>query len=138
MRRKRCFRALIEAEATAVIGAGPHLRTPDRVTERNGHRDRLWTTAVRVRADRQSGQLFAADRVPHGVASGVQFGCHAQAAASSCGSDAGHHDLVAGQGPAAPIHRDVGKQKAMFLAQYPGPMPSPCDATTDPRRWLAN
>jgi putative transposase len=40
------FQALIDAEATTVIGAGPHERTPDRVTQRNGHRDRLLTTAA--------------------------------------------------------------------------------------------
>ena len=28
---------LIEAEATAVIGAGPHERTETRTTQRNGH-----------------------------------------------------------------------------------------------------
>src|SRR5215472_1445120 len=40
------FQALIEAEATAQIGAGPHQRTPDRVTRRNGYRDRLLTTTA--------------------------------------------------------------------------------------------
>jgi putative transposase len=40
------FQALIDAEATAVIGAGPHERTPARVAQRNGHRDRLLTTAA--------------------------------------------------------------------------------------------
>jgi transposase-like protein len=37
---------LIEAEATAVIGAAPHERTPGRVTQRNGHRPKLVTTAA--------------------------------------------------------------------------------------------
>jgi hypothetical protein len=40
------FQVLIDAEATAVIGAGPHERTPARVTQRNGYRDRLLTTAA--------------------------------------------------------------------------------------------
>jgi transposase-like protein len=40
------LQALIEAEATAVIGAGPHERTESRVAQRNGHRDRLLTTAA--------------------------------------------------------------------------------------------
>jgi transposase-like protein len=40
------FQALIEAEATAQIGAGPHQRTPDRVARRNGYRDRTLTTAA--------------------------------------------------------------------------------------------
>jgi putative transposase len=40
------YQALIEAELTAVIGAGPHERTEMRVAQRNGHRPRtLITTA---------------------------------------------------------------------------------------------
>jgi hypothetical protein len=35
---------LIEAEATAVIGAAPHERTETRTTQRNGHRPRLLST----------------------------------------------------------------------------------------------
>jgi putative transposase len=35
---------LIEIEATERIGAAPYERTPDRVTERNGHRPRMLTT----------------------------------------------------------------------------------------------
>jgi putative transposase len=35
---------LIELEATERIGAAPYERTPERVTERNGHRGRLLTT----------------------------------------------------------------------------------------------
>lgn len=35
---------LIEAEATAFIGAGPHERTETRTTQRNGHRPRLLST----------------------------------------------------------------------------------------------
>ena len=37
---------LIEAEATAVIGARPHERTDARTTQRNGHRPRLLSTAA--------------------------------------------------------------------------------------------
>ena len=40
------LQALIDAEATAVIGAEPHQRSPERVTQRNGYRDRLLTTAA--------------------------------------------------------------------------------------------
>ena len=40
------FQALIEAEATAAIGAQPHQRTDTRVAQRNGFRDRLVTTAA--------------------------------------------------------------------------------------------
>jgi transposase-like protein len=38
------YQALIEAELTAVVGAAPHERTPDRQAQRNGHRPRLLTT----------------------------------------------------------------------------------------------
>ena len=38
------LQALIEAEATAVIGAGPHERTEDRQNYHNGHRPRLLST----------------------------------------------------------------------------------------------
>ncbi|MBD3148630.1 IS256 family transposase [Microbispora bryophytorum] len=40
------LQALIEAEATAVIGAAPHQRTEARTAQRNGYRDRLLTTAA--------------------------------------------------------------------------------------------
>jgi len=38
------LQALIEAEATSVIGAGPHERTEERENYRNGHRPRLLST----------------------------------------------------------------------------------------------
>ena len=38
------LQALIEAEATGVIGAGPHERSDERQNYRNGHRPRLLTT----------------------------------------------------------------------------------------------
>jgi putative transposase len=38
------LQGLIEAEATAVIGAGPHERTDARLTQRNGHRPRTLST----------------------------------------------------------------------------------------------
>ncbi len=40
------LQALIEAEATAQIGAGRHERTPDRTTQRNGSRDKTVTTTA--------------------------------------------------------------------------------------------
>ena len=40
------YQALIEAELTAVIGAGPHERTPQRVAQRNGHRPKTITTTA--------------------------------------------------------------------------------------------
>jgi putative transposase len=38
--------ALIEAELTSVIGAGPHERNPERLAQRNGHRARVLTTSA--------------------------------------------------------------------------------------------
>jgi putative transposase len=40
------FQALIDAEATSRIGAAPHERTPARVTQRNGYRDRVLATTA--------------------------------------------------------------------------------------------
>ncbi len=40
------YQALIEAELTSVIGAGPHERNPDRLAQRNGHRARVLTTSA--------------------------------------------------------------------------------------------
>src|SRR5215213_5248296 len=40
------LQALIDAEATAHIGAGPHERTATRTTQRNGTRDKTVTTGV--------------------------------------------------------------------------------------------
>jgi putative transposase len=40
------FQALIEAEVTARIGAAPHERTLERVTQRNGYRERMLTTSA--------------------------------------------------------------------------------------------
>lgn len=42
----RMLQELIDAEATSVIGAGPHERSADRTTQRNGTRDKLLTTGV--------------------------------------------------------------------------------------------
>src|SRR5215207_5111513 len=42
------YQALIEAELTAVIGAGPHERTETRVAQRNGHRPRTLTTTAGI------------------------------------------------------------------------------------------
>jgi putative transposase len=41
---QRMLQELIEAEATTAIGAAPYQRTPERTTQRNGHRERLLTT----------------------------------------------------------------------------------------------
>ena len=40
------YQALIDAELTAVIGAGPWERSPERTAQRNGSRPRIWSTAA--------------------------------------------------------------------------------------------
>ena len=40
------YQALIEAELTATLGAGPHERTENRTAQRNGHRPRILTTSA--------------------------------------------------------------------------------------------
>jgi putative transposase len=40
------YQALIEAELTAVIGAAPNQRTPERSAQRNGHRAQVLTTTA--------------------------------------------------------------------------------------------
>src|SRR4029450_14085820 len=40
------YQALIEAELTSVIGAAPNQRTPERLAQRNGHRQRLLATTA--------------------------------------------------------------------------------------------
>ena len=40
------YQALIDAELTAVIGAAPHERTPERTGQRNGSRPRTFTTTA--------------------------------------------------------------------------------------------
>ena len=42
------YQALIEAELTAVIGAAPNQRTPERSAQRNGHRARVLTTRLGI------------------------------------------------------------------------------------------
>jgi putative transposase len=42
------YQALIEAELTAVIGAAPNQRTPERLGQRNGHRQRLLATTAGI------------------------------------------------------------------------------------------
>lgn len=40
------LQALVDAEATAHIGAGPHQRTPERTTQRNGTREKVVATTA--------------------------------------------------------------------------------------------
>ena len=46
MLTQRAFQELINAEATAVIGAAPYERSSDRTTQRNGTRPRTLTTTA--------------------------------------------------------------------------------------------
>ncbi|MGJ7442996.1 IS256 family transposase, partial [Aquipuribacter sp. MA13-6] len=59
---------LVEAEATATIGAAPHERSEARTTQRNGHRDKVVTTAsgdVTVRIPKiRTGSFFPALLAP--------------------------------------------------------------------------
>jgi putative transposase len=43
---QRLYQELIDAEASAVIGAGPWERSPERTAVRNGSRSRTLTTTV--------------------------------------------------------------------------------------------
>ena len=40
------YQALIDAELTSVVGAGPWERSPERTTQRNGSRPRTLTTTA--------------------------------------------------------------------------------------------
>jgi len=67
------LQAVIEAEATAHIGAGPHERTAARTTQRNGGRDKTVTTAagdVTVKIPKaRTGSFFLGAPRPRGGAS---------------------------------------------------------------------
>ena len=64
--------------------------------------------------------LLVADRDAGRVGPGVQFGVDVQPGAGGGGADCGHDDLVAGQGPAAPVHGDVGEQPVLDLVPFGG------------------
>ena len=51
------YQALIDAELTAVIGAGPWERSPERIAQRNGSRSRTLTTTQRSNLDTLTGQM---------------------------------------------------------------------------------
>jgi putative transposase len=58
------YQALIEAELTAVIGAGPHERTPDRLAQRNGHRARVLSTQREIWSCGSPSSLCALSMLP--------------------------------------------------------------------------
>jgi hypothetical protein len=68
-----------------------------------------------VRLDRQQPQLLAGHGDPEGVGAGVEFGMHPQPGAGAGRGDGGHHDLVAGQRSAPPVHGDLGEQPVLDL-----------------------
>ena len=55
-----------------------------------------------------------------GVSAVVEFGVDGQPGSGGGGGDGLHDDLLAGQGPAAPVHRDVGEQSVLDLVKAPG------------------
>ena len=63
-----------------------------------------------VGLDGQRPELCAGNGQPEWVAAGVQFGFHAQPGAGTGRGDGRHDNLVAGQRPAPPVHRDLGEQ----------------------------
>ena len=73
-----------------------------------------------VGRDRQRLEAFGADRHAQRVGAGVQGGVHAQSGAGTGGGDQVDDHLVAGQGPPAPVHRDVGEQSVLYLVPLAG------------------
>ena len=57
------LQAVIDAEATAHIGAGPDERTAARTTQRNGSRDKTVTTAAGAAAGASAGVVLGRDQV---------------------------------------------------------------------------
>lgn len=66
-----------------------------------------------VPGDGQGGDLVVADLDAGGVLVGVEFRVHGQAGLGSGRRDALDDDFMAGQGPAAPVHGDVGEQPVL-------------------------
>jgi hypothetical protein len=61
----------------------------------------------------QSGDLVVGDLDAGGVGVGVEFGVDGQAGLGGGRRDAFDDDFMAGQGPAAPVHGDVGEQPVL-------------------------
>src|SRR5664280_960957 len=64
--------------------------------------------------------LLVGDFDAGGVAGGVELGVDVQAGAGSGGGDGVDDDFVAGQGPAAPVHRDVGEEPVFDFVPFAG------------------
>jgi hypothetical protein len=68
-----------------------------------------------MRLYRQGIQLLLADREARREIAGIQGGLDSQPAAGAGRRDGLDDHLVAGQRPAPPVHRDVGKQPVLDL-----------------------
>src|SRR5215468_3029530 len=73
-----------------------------------------------VAAEGQRGHLLVADRGAGRVAPGAELRSDAQPGAGSSRCDGRHDDLMAGQGPASPVHGDVGEQPVLDLVPFRG------------------
>jgi len=71
--------------------------------------------------DRQSGDSLIVDADTDGVLAAVEFGVHGQAGAAGRRCDRLEQDFMAGQGPAEPIHGDVGEQPCSILFHFEVP-----------------
>jgi hypothetical protein len=80
-----------------------------------------------VPVQRQGGHLLVADLDPGVIGAGVEVGADGQPGPGGGRGDRVDDDLVAGQRPAPPIHRDVGEQPVL------DPVPLRC-----PRREVAH
>jgi hypothetical protein len=76
--------------------------------------------ALGMRRDWQGAHAAGADGHSQRVVAGVQCGLDAQAGAGAGRGDGGDDYLVAGQGPATPVHRDVREQPVLDLVKAPG------------------
>jgi hypothetical protein len=86
----------------------------------SGRLSRRWSTGEGVAADRQRGHLCAGDLDSGGMGVVVQAGLHGQAGAGGGPGDAVDDHVIAGQRPAAPVHRDVGEQPVLDLVPLGG------------------
>ena len=85
-----------------------------------------------VAGQRQCVHLPVTDLDSDVVGAGVQLGVHAQPGAGGGGGDGLHDDLVAGQRPAPPVHRDVGKQPVLHLVPLRRPGREMADGDLQP------
>jgi hypothetical protein len=85
-----------------------------------------------VAGQRQGGHLPVADLDAGGIGAGVQLRADPQPGAGGGGCDGLHDDLMAGQRPAAPVHRDVGEQPVLDLVPLRRPWREVVDTDLQP------